>query len=103
MAWLSGWPHRWPVTITEESGSNLFNHQVGGIAIQGNDPESPNYIDFSVFQDGGLDVRFTDTDGITELSFWIRSAIMTILLSKFRILPPRAARGFGILMMLQEL
>jgi hypothetical protein len=56
--WLSGWSTRWPVTISEGSGNALTDHQVGSIIIQGNDPGAPNYVDFSVFQSGGIDARF---------------------------------------------
>ncbi len=70
---LTSWSSRWPVTITENTGTMLFSHQVGEIDIQGNNPAQPNYVDFNVFNTDCSDVRFTDSNGLTFLPFWRRS------------------------------
>ena len=64
MGWLSGWQYRRKITITENSGNNLTDYQV---AI---DLDSNNF-DFSKANSDGSDIRFTDSDGETLLSYWI--------------------------------
>lgn len=59
-SWLEGWSHRKPITLTEQSGATLTDYQVK-LEIS---YESGMESDFS-------DLRFTDEDGITGLSYWI--------------------------------
>jgi len=66
MGWLSGWSYRRKVTITEKSGNNLTDYQ---IKVELN---SSNF-DFSKAKSDGSDIRFTDSDGVTLLSYWIES------------------------------
>jgi hypothetical protein len=70
MPFLPGWSYRTKIIVTEGSGITLFNHQVGMISLQGNDSEAPNYIDFSMFQSDGADLRITKSDGITVIPHW---------------------------------
>jgi len=64
VAWLTGWLYRRAITITEHSGSTLTDYQ---IRI---DLNSSNF-DFSKANPDGSDIRFTDSDGTTLLSYWI--------------------------------
>ena len=66
MAWLSGWSYRRKITITNNSSNDLTDYQV---AI---DLDSSNF-DFSKANSDGSDIRFTDSDGETLLSYWIES------------------------------
>jgi hypothetical protein len=63
--WLAGWVYRRPITITEQSGTDLENYQVRillDVSGWSNKPKS----DFS-------DLRFTDNDGTTELNYWVEN------------------------------
>ncbi|OYT43992.1 MAG: hypothetical protein B6U85_10670 [Desulfurococcales archaeon ex4484_42] len=64
--WLEGWTYRRPVTIQENSGTNLVDYAV---KIQLN---SGNF-DFSRAKSDGSDIRFTLDDGTTLLTHWIES------------------------------
>jgi len=59
-SWLDGWDLRKEITITEISGNALTDYQVK-IEV-GYEPQMKS--DFS-------DLRFTDSDGITLLNYWI--------------------------------
>jgi len=72
MGWLSGWAYRRPVRIDNTGNpSNLTNYQVlvtvdtAFLIAQG-----------KMRPDCG-DIRFTDVDGVTLLSYWIESGINT--------------------------
>ncbi len=62
--WLEGWQYRRKITITERSGNTLNNYQV---KIQ---LTSANF-DFSKANPDGSDIRFTASDKLTLLSYWI--------------------------------
>ena len=68
--WLSGWNYNTPVII--DDSQNLSNSQIK-INLQGNDPSAPGYVDFSKIRSDGADIRVTDSDGITQLPYWIES------------------------------
>ncbi len=60
--WLSGWSYRRPISISENSGNKLTDYQVRIVLNSSN-------FDFS--KSDGSDVRFTDSDGLTLLDYWI--------------------------------
>ncbi len=62
-AWFdSGWAYRQPVTITN-TGSALTDYQVAITLDSG--------FNFANANSDGSDLRVTDSDGVTSLSFWI--------------------------------
>lgn len=63
-AWLNGWRYRRMITITERSGNTLTNYQVRIVL-------TPNIFDYNKVRNDGGDIRFTDTDGVTLLPYWI--------------------------------
>jgi len=63
----SSWLYREPITIDNTgNASDLTNHQIE-VTLNSSD------LDFSKAQMFGTDIRFTDSDGITELNYWIES------------------------------
>jgi len=64
MAWLSGFSYRYPLTVTENSGGTLANHQVNEIAITLSGLPVNPYFQY---------MRVTDSDGTTLLNFWRRA------------------------------
>lgn len=68
--WLSGWNYTTPIIIGDSQ--NLSNCQVQ-INLQQIDPTASGYIDFSKTSFNGSDIRITDSDGITQLPYWIES------------------------------
>lgn len=72
MSYLLGWTYRTKIVITENSGNTFFDFQVGEMILQGNDSELPNYINFSMFKPDGSDLRITNSNGITQQSYWLR-------------------------------
>ena len=59
------WQYRQAVTIDNSSNANnLTNYQVA-VSLS-----STNF-DFTKAQTNGTDLRFTDTDGITPINYWI--------------------------------
>jgi len=61
---MAGWKYKREITITENSGSTLTNYQVK-IEL------TPTNFDYSHANSDGSDIRFTDSDGKTQLSYWI--------------------------------
>jgi predicted esterase len=61
--WNPSWLYRKPVVLTEKSGTGLSNYQIKVIV---------NYVTSKMKSDFS-DLRFTDTDKITLLPFWIES------------------------------
>ena len=61
---LSGWSYRREINITENSGSALINYQVKIVLTTAN-------FNYSHASSDGSDIRFTDEDGTTQLSYWI--------------------------------
>ena len=64
MAWLDPWGIRQKVKVTNNSGRYLYNYQ---ILIE---LTSSNF-DFGNCKSDGSDIRFTESDGVTELPYWI--------------------------------
>ncbi|WAE39617.1 MAG: hypothetical protein FHOMOCKG_00089 [Methanophagales virus GBV302] len=64
MAWLDPWGIRQKVKVTNNSGRYLYNYQ---ILIE---LTSSNF-DFENCKSDGSDIRFTESDGVTELPYWI--------------------------------
>ncbi|RLE75674.1 MAG: hypothetical protein DRZ80_02395 [Thermoprotei archaeon] len=64
--WLTGWNYRRTITITENSGNTLTNYQIKIVLTTTN-------FDYSHANSDGSDIRFTDSDGTTQLSYWIES------------------------------
>lgn len=62
--WLEGWQYRRKITITERSGNTLNNYQVR-IQLSSAD------FDFSKANPDGSDIRFTASDKLTLLNYWI--------------------------------
>ncbi len=62
--WLDGWNYRRPIIIKERSGSDLVDYQV---RIELN----TNNFDYSKAKSDGSDIRFTDSDGVSPLPYWI--------------------------------
>ncbi|OYT28016.1 MAG: hypothetical protein B6U95_05085 [Thermofilum sp. ex4484_82] len=58
------WSYRRTITITENSGNTLTDFQVKIVLNTAN-------FDYSHAKSDGSDIRFTDEDGTTQLSFWI--------------------------------
>ncbi|MEM5830955.1 MAG: DUF2341 domain-containing protein, partial [Candidatus Aenigmatarchaeota archaeon] len=65
--WLSNWQYRIPITITERSGNTLTDYQVL-VSIN-----TQNLISQNKMRNDCGDIRFTDSDGITLLNYWIES------------------------------
>jgi ABC-type transporter Mla MlaB component len=65
--WLTGWQYRKPITITERSGNTLTNYQVL-INL-----DTASLISAGKMRSDCGDIRFTDSDGISLLNYWIES------------------------------
>ena len=63
--WLAGWNYRRPITITNTLAQTLTDYQV---RIELN---STNF-DFAQAQPNGSDIRFTLSDGVTKIPYWIQ-------------------------------
>ncbi|MEO0202980.1 MAG: DUF2341 domain-containing protein [candidate division WOR-3 bacterium] len=64
---ISGFTYRIPITITERSGNTLTEYQVL-VSIN-----TQNLISQGKMRNDCGDIRFTDSDGITLLSYWLES------------------------------
>ena len=64
--WLNGFPYRMPITITN-SGSALSNYQ-SSVTVN-----TAALISAGKMQSGCQDIRFTGSDGISNLYYWIES------------------------------
>jgi len=64
MAWLDPWGIRQKVKVTNNTGRYLYNYQ---ILIE---LTSSNF-DFENCKSDGSDIRFTESDGVTKLPYWI--------------------------------
>jgi len=73
MGWLSSsWQYRRAITVDNTSNPNtLSNYQVLVIL------DTASLISAGKMQSTGADIRFTDSDGLTSLSYWIESGINT--------------------------
>ncbi|MEM5821015.1 MAG: DUF2341 domain-containing protein [Candidatus Aenigmatarchaeota archaeon] len=65
--WLSGWQYRIPITIKENSGNTLTDYQVL-IALN-----TQSLISQGKMRNDCGDIRFTDSDGISLLNYWLES------------------------------
>ncbi|MEM1805107.1 MAG: DUF2341 domain-containing protein, partial [Nanopusillaceae archaeon] len=63
--WLSGWEYRIPITITERSGNTLTDYQILVVI------NTQNLISQGKMRSDCGDIRFTDSNGITLLNYWI--------------------------------
>ena len=70
MGWLTNWTYRKPITISNSNG-NLSNFQVNALI------DTQTLINQGKLLASGNDIRFTDSDGSTLLSFWYQSGINT--------------------------
>ncbi|MEM4935127.1 MAG: DUF2341 domain-containing protein, partial [Thermoplasmata archaeon] len=66
-SWLSDWQYRIPITITERSGNTLTDYQILVVI------NTQNLISQGKMRSDCGDIRFTDSDGITLLNYWIES------------------------------
>ncbi|MFH1540438.1 MAG: DUF2341 domain-containing protein [Elusimicrobiota bacterium] len=69
--WLNGSKYRKPITITNNTGSILIDYQVMFTL------DTMNLISNSKMQSDGKDMRLTDSDGITQLDYWVEGGINT--------------------------
>jgi hypothetical protein len=66
VGWLSSsWQYRGSVSIANAGGTTLTGYQLNVVL-------SPGF-DFTKAQSNGGDIRFTASDGVTELPYWIES------------------------------
>lgn len=64
VSYLDGWRHRIPIYITENTGRDLTYYQVRIVLNSSN-------FDYNEANPDGSDIRFTDSDGVTLLPYWI--------------------------------
>jgi hypothetical protein len=72
--WLSGFNYRIPITIKENSGKNLIDYQ---ILITLN---TQSLISAGKMRSDCGDIRFTDSDGISLLNYWIEPIITEVVI-----------------------
>jgi hypothetical protein len=71
MSWLSGWNYKRPITVTNNTTNDLTNYQVL-ITI-----DTASLISAGKMRSDGGDIRFTDSDGVTLINYWVESGINT--------------------------
>jgi hypothetical protein len=72
LPWLSGWKYRRPITIDNtQNTNNLTDYQVL-VTV-----DTASLISTGKMRSDGGDIRFTDSDGVTLLSYWIQEGINT--------------------------
>jgi len=71
MAWLEGWTYRRAITVTAGSNGMPANYQVKVVV------DTASLISAGKMRSDGGDIRFTKSDGVTLLSYWIESGINT--------------------------
>jgi hypothetical protein len=71
MGWLSGWAYRRPITVTNNTASALTNYQVLVII------DTQTLISQGKMRSDGGDIRFTGSDGVTLIDYWVESGINT--------------------------
>jgi hypothetical protein len=69
MGWLTGWSYRRPVTITNTQANDLTDYQVL-VTV-----DTASLIAAGKMKDDGSDIRFTDSDGVTLLPYWVEGPI----------------------------
>jgi len=76
MGWLSGWSYRKSHEIEGSTAGAQTDYQVRIIAHYGSGTDSGEdvYLNGNCRSDFG-DIRFTDSDGVTELSYWMEEKV----------------------------
>ncbi len=69
---MPGWSYRRQITISNTSTSNTLRDYQVLITL-----DTASLISTGKMQNNGADIRFTDSDGTTLLSYWIESGINT--------------------------
>ena len=69
--WDISWGYKKPITLTETSGADLTDYQVN-LTI-----DTQSIINQSKMNSDCSDIRFIDSDNVTELSYWIQSGCNT--------------------------
>lgn len=64
-AWLEGWAYRREIAVAENSGADLYEYQVRIVLLPG--------FDYSKMRSDGGDLRFTDSDGLSLLPYWVET------------------------------
>jgi len=83
--WLTGWSYRRPITIT--STLSLSNYQ---ILIQ---VDTASLISAGKMRSDGGDIRFTDSDGVTLLSYWIEPGTINTANTRIWVKAPSIPSG----------
>ena len=65
--WISGWSYRRPIIITERTGSTLYDYQVRIVLDSSTLDDPADFFSKASYDD----IRFTDSSGVNELSFYI--------------------------------
>ena len=71
-AWLSGWGYRRAITISNTGNANTLTGYQVLVTL-----DTASLISAGKMRSDGGDIRFTDSDGTTLLSYWIESGINT--------------------------
>ena len=71
-AWLSGWKYRRPITIDNTANPNNLNHYQVLITL-----DTHSLISAGKMEPDCRDIRFTDSDETTVISYWIESGCDT--------------------------
>jgi hypothetical protein len=83
--WLTGWSYRRPITIS--STLSLSNYQ---ILVQ---VDTASLISAGKMRSDGGDIRFTDSDGATLLSYWIEPGTVNTASTKIWVKVPSIPAG----------
>ncbi|MEJ2536008.1 MAG: DUF2341 domain-containing protein, partial [Calditrichia bacterium] len=67
-AWMDpGWDYRMPIEVDNSGNSDALTNYQLKVELDGSN------FDFTQAQSGGEDVRFTESDGVTQIDHWIES------------------------------
>jgi len=92
-AWLgSGWSSRGTVTVSNPGGTPLSNFQVHVVL-------NSSSFDFNKAKSDGSDIRFTTSDGVTPISFWIEGWSAANKIASIWVKVPSIAAGGASLYM----
>jgi hypothetical protein len=83
--WLTGWSYRRPITIS--SAQSLSNYQ---ILVQ---VDTASLVSAGKMRSDGGDIRFTDSDGATLLSYWIEPGTVNTASTKIWVKVPSIPAG----------
>jgi len=71
MTWLSDWQYRKEIAITSRAEGSLSNYQLLITLFSGAGTDSPGIVHLeNNIQNWPYDIRFTKSDGTTELNYW---------------------------------